>query len=234
MTAKNKLRFEDVEGIVDVELKKRKHKWYLGSISYMDYDDVCQIIRMHINKQWHLYDQTKQLEPWLNTVISNQIKNLLRNNYGAYAKPCLYCPFNESVSQEDSLCGFTKSGEQTKECPVYAKWARSKKDAFNVKLPKSFDNHSFEIELPNGQGQDIEKAINRVHDRMQKRLTPFHWSVYKMLFVDGMEEDVVAEKLGYKTTEKGRKAGYRSIRNMKKAFYLQVKEMTEKEDVFFD
>ena len=41
----------------------------------MDYDDVSQIIRLHIYKKWDMYDPAKPLAPWLNRIITNQIKN---------------------------------------------------------------------------------------------------------------------------------------------------------------
>ena len=74
-----KISFEDSIDLIDEELTKRKGKWSLTTISWMDYEDVKQIIRVHIYKKWHLYDPKKPLAPWLNRIISNQIKNIIRN-----------------------------------------------------------------------------------------------------------------------------------------------------------
>ena len=86
-----KKTFEECIDIIDAELIKRKNRWSLTSLCWMDYDDVSQIIRLHIYKKWDMYDPPKPLAPWLNRIITNQIKNLIRNNYGNYARPCLKC-----------------------------------------------------------------------------------------------------------------------------------------------
>ena len=72
------LHFEDCIDIIDTEITKRKNKWNLTALAWMDFDDVSQILRIHIFRKWHLYDQTKKLTPWINRIISNQIKNLIR------------------------------------------------------------------------------------------------------------------------------------------------------------
>ena len=74
---KKRPTFEECYSIIDEEIKKRRSKWSLTSLSWMDYDDVSQIIRTHIFKKWHLFDHEKPLGPWLNRIITNQIKNLI-------------------------------------------------------------------------------------------------------------------------------------------------------------
>ena len=69
-------KFEDCIDVIDVEIAKRRSKWGLTALAWMDYDDVSQIIRIHIYKKWHLYDPSKNLLPWIRTIISNQLKNL--------------------------------------------------------------------------------------------------------------------------------------------------------------
>ena len=74
-------KFEDCIDVIDQEISKRRNKWTLTSIAWMDFDDISQILKIHIYKKWHLYDNSKPLAPWLNRIISNQLKNLIRNNY---------------------------------------------------------------------------------------------------------------------------------------------------------
>jgi DNA-directed RNA polymerase specialized sigma24 family protein len=227
-----KFKFEEKIEAINLEIQKRKGKWFLNSISSIDFDDISQILRAHINKKWHLWDQEKPLEPWLNTVISNQIKNQIRNNYGSFAKPCLNCPFNESVNSEENICSYTKSGEQDKTCPVYAKWAKSKKYAYDVKLPKSFDCNDFQIGT-NANNNDLEKAAVILHQKMKDYLTVKQYKVYTLLYVDNKEDADVARVLGYKTSEKGRTPGYRQIKNLKKHFKEVAEKIMQKEDVFY-
>ena len=87
-TTSKKLEFVDCLDMINTEIAKRRGKWQLDSISWMDYDDVAQILRFHIYRKWHLFDQTKNPKPWVRTIITNQIKNLIRNNYSNFVKPC--------------------------------------------------------------------------------------------------------------------------------------------------
>ena len=100
LTKKTKLKFEDCIDVISEEISKRKNKWTLTSISWMDFEDISQIVTIHIFKKWSLYDQSKPLLPWLNRIISNQLKNLIRNNYSNYCKPCLRC----AAAEPDSSC----------------------------------------------------------------------------------------------------------------------------------
>jgi len=48
-----KISFDDYIGIIDVELTKRRSKWQLYAINWISYEDVEQIIRLHIFKKFH-------------------------------------------------------------------------------------------------------------------------------------------------------------------------------------
>ena len=109
---KAKIKFEDYIEQIDAEIKKRRSKWNLTALSWMDFDDVSQILRIHIFKKWHLYDTKKPLNPWINRIISNQIKNLIRNNYGNYCRPCLKC----AAAEAGDLCYIY--GKQSEACPL--------------------------------------------------------------------------------------------------------------------
>ena len=125
---KPKLKFEDCIKVISEEIVKRKSKWTLTSIAWMDFEDISQILKIHIFKKWHLYDQNKPLLPWLNRIISNQLKNLIRNNYSNYCKPCLRC----AAAEPDSGC--TIYGSQDARCPLYKRWLAKKKSAYDVKM----------------------------------------------------------------------------------------------------
>ena len=64
--------------IINQEIAKRRVRWNLKIIPWMDFEDVSQIVRFHIYKKIHLYDRKKPILPWVNRIISNQIKNLIR------------------------------------------------------------------------------------------------------------------------------------------------------------
>lgn len=220
--------FEESIGFINTEILKRKSKWSLTSLHWMDYDDVSQIIRIHIYEKWHLYDHQKPLGPWVNRIISNQIKNLIRNNYGNFSRPCLKC----EASEPNNSCKIYK--KQCSDCPLYAKWEKTKKKAHDVKIPLALDDHSHEIENVNfDQGLDIEGVARDLHKKMKTTLKPNEWIVYEALFIHNKEEEEVSMLLGFKSNEKNRKPGYKQIKNIRKKIIEKVKKTLEKGEIDF-
>jgi RNA polymerase sigma factor (sigma-70 family) len=216
---KKKITFEESIEAIDTELKKRKNRWNLTSLSWMDYDDVSQIIRIHIYKKWNLYDQSKPLAPWLNRIISNQIKNIIRNNYGNYARPCLKC----SASDGEGECEIYST--QCVDCPLYEHWFKNKKRAHDTKLPVSLENHPQEIYNTPSDSFDIEIEATTLHNNMKKILKPIEWRVYNLLYIQNKTENEVAKEMGYVTSEKNRQPGYKQIKNIKKAIIKKAKQL---------
>ena len=210
------LSYTDLSEVIDVELSKRKRNWFLTSIAWMDFDDVCQIIRAHIFKKWSQWDQSRPIKPWLNKIIANQMKNILRNHYSNYARPCLSCPFNSD--KEFSLCSFTESGHQDSTCPLYKKWENTKKHAYNVKITLSLDSHIHEVDggAEYHLGADIERASRKLIEELEKTLNTRQLQAFYLLFIDNKTDEEVAAEMGFKSTESGRKAGYKQIKNLKK------------------
>ena len=217
--------FEDSIKIIDEEIAKRKHKWSLTSLTWMDYDDVSQIIRIHIYKKWALYNSEKPLAPWLNTIITNQIRNLIRNHYSNFARPCLKCGAAKDVN------GCEIYGEQCAACPLYAHWMKRKMPATQIKIPVSIENHVNEVKNISDNSTDIFRHAAALHKKMQETLKPNEWQVYKGLFVDGKEEEDVAKELGYCSNEKNRKPRYKQIKNIRKTIILKVRHCLEKGEI---
>ncbi len=236
LVSKKKISYEEKYEVIENELKKRQGKWFLKSLAWIDFDDVKQIIRTHIYKKWDQWDQSRPLKPWLNRIISNQLKNILRNYYSNFAKPCLSCPFNQSGLTEENtagLCGFTKSGVQCGECPLYAKWEKTKKAAYDIKMPLALDSHTHMLHNDKATSFEIENAQIRLHAEMKKVLSEKNYSIYEMLFIDNLNDEEVAAKLGYRTTEKGRKAGYKQLKNLKRQFKEKAERILQTKDIFY-
>lgn len=210
--------FEDSILCIDKEINKRRGKWNLTALSWMDFDDVSQILRIHIFKKWEQYDHTKPLVLWINKIISNQIKNLRRNNYSNYARPCLNCAAAEGVE----LCSLYK--KQCNDCPLYAHWEKTRKRAYNIKLPLPLENHAQEVFNIENESLDIQKSAEKIHEKMITVLKPIEWRVYKYLYIDGLQESQIANFMGYKTSEKNRSPGYKQIKNIKKSILSKVKK----------
>lgn len=230
MTDPEKILYEDKIDIINGEIRKRKHKWFLDSIPWISFEDVEQIIRLHIYHKWDQWDQKRDLKPWINKIISNQFKNILRNFYLNFAKPCSSCPFDSSMSGEN-LCSFTKSGAQDNTCPLYAKWEKSKKGAHDVKIPLRLDAQEYESSMFKADTFNIDKAIVEVQSHLKQELSPKHYEIYVMLFIENKTEAEVAKHLGYKSNEKGRTAGYKQIKNMRKFFKEKVIKIIKNKDV---
>lgn len=223
MPKKKKLKFENCIEQIDSEIRKRKSRWSLTALSWMDFDDVSQIIRIHVFKKWHLYDQSKPLAPWINTLISNQIKNLIRNNYGNYCRPCLKC----AAAESDSLCYIY--GTQSPSCPLFAQWEKTKKAAYLTKLPSPLESVQHETENLQLQEFDFDAVLGKLNKQLKKKLKENEWIVYQNLFLKRKTEQEVAKLLGYKTSEKNRSPGYKQIKNIKKSIIEKAKEIVSED-----
>jgi hypothetical protein len=224
----SEFKYEDKAASIDEVLKKLRGKWRLDAINWMDYDDVCQIIKAHIAKKWHLWDQSKPIEPWVNRVAMNQMRNMVRNLYSAYLQPCVNCVYNTGSNQ----CGITKSGFQDAGCVLMGRWLKNKKDGHNVKLPVTIEVHENEAKEMPDHWVDVEGPTERLNDFMKKELSPEYYKAYLMLFFSDKTEEEVALELGYISNEKNRPAGYKQIKNLKELFLKLAKDIIKNEDVF--
>jgi RNA polymerase sigma factor (sigma-70 family) len=238
MSKSKKFSYSDKSEVIDNELKKRRGKWFLTSLAWLDFEDVSQIIRAHIFQKWDHWDQQRALEPWVNKIISNQLKNILRNYYSNFVRPCLNCPFNQSQDSKgvpnasgDNLCGFTRSGLQTSECPLYAKWEKTKKSAYDIKMAIGLETETSQIRKLESSFFDIDHAEAKLHKAMKKALPEKQFYIYRLLFIKNLDEEEVAKILGYKSNERGRKAGYKQIKNLKKKFKQKAIEVLENTDI---
>ncbi len=235
---KKKQTYEDKYEVIDNEIRKRFYKWHLHAIAWFDFEDVSQIIRTHIYKKWEQWDQARPIEPWVNKIISNQMKNILRNNYSNFARPCISCQHNQSKEninpgQTSNLCAFTPSGTQSNECGDYAKWEKTRKQAYDIKIPVSLEHHIYDkVTLPEDH-YNMHSAIGQLHLSMRQYLSDRHYIIYKMLFIDNIDEEIVADVLGYKSNEKGRKAGYKQIKNLKNFYKKIARKICGEKDIFF-
>lgn len=229
---KIKSKYEDYSDIIDCELAKRRNNWFLNSVSWIDFDDVSQIIRAHIHKKWDQWDQERPIKPWLNKIISNQFKNILRNNYSNYARPCLNCPF--AMEASENQCMFTASGAQDSTCPLYKKWEKTKKQAYNVKITLSIENHLHEVEKTYTESdQDIDQSIKKLVSELKKVLNKRQWQAFDLLFIQNLSDEDAAKEMGFKSSESGRKAGYKQIKNLKNTLKEKAEKILDDKGIVF-
>lgn len=228
MTEEGNKKFEDHIDIIETAIRKQRSRWRLDCISWFDFEDVSQTIKIHIYNKWDMWDQERPLEPWLNIIVANQIKNLVRNHYGNYMRPCVTCEFNTG----DDTCGYTLSQKQDSTCDKFAKWEKTKKSAFSLRVAVSADDHMYEIGSHENE-TDIcfDNSVYRLNEKMKEELTELHYKAYHMLYFESGNEEDVAVLMGYKTNEKKRKAGYRQVKNLKKIFAEKAAQILEENDI---
>lgn len=220
--------YEDKSDDLEEILSKYRSKWHLDALAWLDYSDVCQIIRIHIFEKWHLWDQKRSFKPWAAMVISNQIKNLIRNNYSNFAKPCLKCDHNMGGTG----CATNKSQIQDGECGIYAKWQKKKERAYNLKLALPIDGNFPMGEVKMEDNINFDKSETRLHELIALRLNEKHRKVYHMLYVENVDEAEVARIFKFKKDSSKRKTiRYKQINNLKKKFYAIAKDILQEEDI---
>jgi len=225
MNKKQLKKFESFLPCINVEIEKRRSRWLLNSITWMDFDDVSQILKMHIFQKWSQYDATKPIEPWLNRIISNQIKNIVRNNYSNYTKPCLKC----AAALPDGGCSVYKT--QSDQCKMFKKWYNKKRDACEIKMPLSIENHEHEIHDKQVGNYSNEEINPEFHKKIKSLLKSIEWIVYESIYINNESESKVAKKLGLKTSEKNRSPGYRQIKNITKSIVKKIKKAMDDGDL---
>ncbi len=219
--------FEESYPFILNEVQKRRFRWTLHSLSWISWEDISSIIITHIWKKWSQYSCDKPLAPWLSMIISNQIKNLIRNHYGIFARPCLKC--DAAVGETGCKIyktqgGSVKFGKICAACPLYLDWEKKKKPAQNIKLAVSIENHPNETDNLTSESPDLSDQIGKVHAKMKEILKPNEYKVYEGLFILEEDEWVVAKKLGYIANEKDRTGRYKQIQNIRKIIIIKLRK----------
>jgi hypothetical protein len=215
---RNKINFEKYISLIDSEISKRRNRWTLHALSWLDFDDVSQIVRIHAYNKLHLYDESKPILPWINRLISNQIKNIIRNNYGNYTRPCLKC----AASLGEHGCRIYN--EQCEKCPLFKNWAKNKKAAYDLKVTVSMEEHSNEINNHQFQSLDMAFATENLNKRLEQILKPIEWQVYKLLYIENKSEKFICRILKLKYDEKSETAYNKQLRNIQKIIIRKARQ----------
>lgn len=195
----SKFSFEDKIKEVNSAIESQRSRWRMSAIQDMDYDDVAQIIRLHIVKKWHLWDQSKPIKPWLFKIIKHQIQNIAKRKLGKLLKPCDNIDGNGNKclhNIERNGCSWTKSGKKCAECPFYNKWIKKKEDQHNIKLAQSIDHRYFDekMSIRDNADIDIELNVKSFHQEMKAILTEKQWFYYQLMAIKGYTIDDIHGK----------------------------------------
>lgn len=224
--AENKIRtFEECSSEIKDVIESKRGDWTFKASVMEDFDDFASEVLTHIWHKWELYDQSRPLGGWVATIVKNKFFNKLRDVYLSTSSPCARCPCNLG----ENTCSLY--GSPGPECNLYLKWSKSKKHAHDARLPLPIEHHVDEVHSKPDSMFDIEGNVTKMHDRIQKKLTPSQWLIYKLIFVDGKDEEYVAKELDLKSSENGRKLGYKRIRQVKNIAFQFAKDILIEEGI---
>ena len=186
------------------------------------------MVMIRLFKKYHLFHPAKgEFLHWVNKVISSAIKNILRDNYLKYNRPCLQCAKNLG----GDVCSFTPSGKQCEECPLYAKWKKHKEQHFNVKQSLPLENHAQEAESQVGDFTNISEAKTIIDEKIKKKLRPIEYKLYELLYIENLNEREAGARLEYKQTNTKRGPGYQQIAKMKAKILEAAKKIIDEESL---
>lgn len=222
--------FEDRIPTIQREILKRRKKWTLSTLSW---DDASQLIMIRVFKKYHLFDPNKgEFTHWLNRLISSAIKNIFRDYLTIHSRPCILgCAFNIGGNLGDEFCAYTKSGKQCEECPIYAIWAKKKKDHFNVAQTLPLTNHEQEVNNMQCDFIDIEESKKILEKKLKEKLNNFEWQIYDMLYIKNITMKEVGLKLKYKKNANSDIPGYQQLKKIQKHIIKIAKQIIAEEEL---
>lgn len=227
------LTFEERYPEILMWIEKRRRGIDLATI---DWPDIRQTILIRISQQYHVYNPAQsEFSHWVNTVITNTIRNIWRDHLAGFSRPCITGKGGCVENMGNNLCRRTPSGLQCSECPAYAEWEKRKGNHHAIRLPLPLDNHSQEVHSAPSDFIDINSREKLIHQKMRDRLTRTEWRVYRAIVINHKSEQEVAVELGFRRRRKGDKArmyhGYSVILAMKKKFVACARQIIDDYDL---
>lgn len=217
--------FEDRIDEIKKAINKRKANW---RVTALDFEDVEQIVITRIFVQYHTFDPKKgEFSHWLSRVISNSIRNILRDNLMKWSRPCISgCAFNTGGES----CSKTPSGRQCEECIIFKNWKQRKESHFNVKQTLPLENHLLEVNEKPSNFVDIDASKQIIDVKLKDKLNEHEYEIYRLLYIENKNEEQVGKLLGYKAG-KSMSPGYQVLHKIKRKIILMSKQIIEDEDL---
>ncbi len=226
-------KFEDYSDELDSLLKSAEEKWNIPLAS-LSFDDVSQIIRLHIYHKFSKWDPEKgKFATWAKRVISNQIVNIKKRVWTRYVSPCSSCIFNLG----DNLCAKNPSGKKNEECELFRKWSKTRANGQNLNsaasLDERFEDDAQELKIQiSGELIDITEATARLHELMLGALEDKLKKFYELRYIKSLPDESIALAFGFTTTEEGRAPGYRQIYHMESEIKKLARFIVSTQDIF--
>jgi DNA-directed RNA polymerase specialized sigma subunit len=218
--------FEQMIPLAVIEINKWRNGWTLSSLAF---EDVSQILLLHAFNKYYQFEPSKgEFTHWVNRMISNRMKNILRDNLQKFSRPCVQgCQFNLG----DNSCGYTESKTQCSECPLYAKWKKKKEAEYNIKQGLSLDSHVQEINNIQSDFTDIDQYKRMLGEKLPNYLTVQEFRIYRLLFEEHKTEREVGEILKFAKAKNDGVPGYQTIHKAKIKIIKMAKKVIFEEGI---
>lgn len=197
---------------------KRKRRWVLTTEPW---EDVSSILVTRVWRKIHLYDSKRPFDRWCNTLLTRAIISLLRDKFYKHAKPCIsvgpgggHCAFNRG----DDMCGWTKSGLQCAQCPIFAAWQKKREKKHNISATLSLENHTDEVHARAHDWVDIDSAKPIIDKHMLAQLPKDEATIYRLLYIRHWSMERVGRKMGFEVQGSNKVPGYQRLKKMMARF----------------
>ena len=226
------LSFKECYPTLEKMVSKKVKNWHVG-IAWYDAQDVKQEILTHIEKQWGKWEQSKSnVERYWQSVIHNQFINKLRDWHFKYQPPCVKCPYNVvsfDATEAKALCSRPNgSGVKDCGCELYAKWSKTKRDRVHLHYTVSDEFHQNEESVVAECSEDVDFRLDNFIEKMKLKLNKRQFEIFSMIFLEKLEWQTVAQKLGVKSVDENSKKGskgHRLYTEWEKRFLIIGKEL---------
>lgn len=109
---------------------------------------------------------------------------------------------------------------------------KEKEQAYNLKLALPIEDGGHLGESLMEDNIDFGKAEKKMHKHVMAQLSGRHLEIYKLLFIENMEDSEIAQIYGFKKdSSKRRTVRYKQLCNLKKRFYEMAKQVLKDEDI---
>lgn len=225
----NERQFKELLPRIRVIVGRRRPSWTLSTLPW---EDVESILITRIYQKLHLYDPARPFDNWANRLISRALSSLLRDMLYKHEKPCVTasayggdCIYNLGGDR----CGFTASGIQCSQCPLYAKWAAKKEMARNLNASLSLESHAQEVQNMQEDFIDIAAAKVVIDAAIIAQLNPHEAKVYRLLFIEHKTPEEVSKRLRYKTKNNAKVS--QVLRKMVARFKRMARDVIDTQDL---
>lgn len=170
------------EGLVQLDsvINIYRSKW---TFAYYSWEDLSQDIRARVCKKWHTYDQEKPFKPWVLRLISNYIKNELRNRYYIYSAPCIKCEYYLG----DDHC--KKYDGRLSACSLYKKFIEQKANAANVNFPVSYELSNYEAQ------QSFYCSVSDFTTSLRHVISGVDLDIFNYFYESGFTPKIIAKNI---------------------------------------